>query len=114
MLVVGELGDLLNLGGSTGKSIEDSSNVGSLLHGDDSELILFVNPDKEGLVVVVEDSSARWPVTVESASLKEAVSLPKIKLPVNTLKSSLKIRQNWSKFICGILINQINFSQRLG
>jgi hypothetical protein len=38
-------------------------------------LILFVNPDKESLVVVVEDTSARWPVSVETASLEETVTL---------------------------------------
>jgi len=46
------------------------------LHGDDSELILLVDPDQESLGVVVEDTSARWPVSVEVASLKESVTLP--------------------------------------
>jgi hypothetical protein len=48
------------------------------LHGDDSELILFVNPDKEGLFFVVENTSAVGPVTIEASNFEETVSLPKL------------------------------------
>ena len=78
MVVVGELGNLLDTGSGTAESLEDLTDVSSLLHGDDSELILLVDPDKESLGIVVEDSSARWPVTVKSAGLEVFVSLPKI------------------------------------
>jgi hypothetical protein len=39
-------------------------------------LIFLVDPDKEGLVVVVEDTSAFGPFAVKTASLQESVSLP--------------------------------------
>jgi hypothetical protein len=76
MLVVGELAHGLDVSGSSAESIEDLEDTGSWLHGDDSELILFVDPDEESLGVVVEDTSAGWPVSVKVASLKESVSLP--------------------------------------
>jgi hypothetical protein len=38
-------------------------------------LILFVHPHEESLGIVVEDTTARGPVTVEAASLEEAVTL---------------------------------------
>ena len=76
VVVVGELSDCLDSGSSTGKTIEDSMDVSAWLHRDDSELILLIDPDKEGLVIVVENSSARWPVTVKSASFEEAVTFP--------------------------------------
>ena len=76
MLVVGELGLLLNLGSSDGESLEDLTDVGALLHGDDTELVLLVDPDEESLGVVVEDTTALGPVAVETASLKETVTLP--------------------------------------
>jgi len=50
-------------------------NVSTILHGDDSELIFFVDPDEEGLVIVVVDTSTRWPVSVEIASGKESITL---------------------------------------
>ena len=79
MGVVGELGNFFNVRGGTGKSLEDLTDVSTLLHGDDSELILFVDPHEESLGVIKEDTSARWPVTVKTASCKVLVSLPNIK-----------------------------------
>ena len=79
MIGMGELGDFLDSGGGTGKTIKDCSDITTRLHGDYSEMILFIDPDEEGLIVVVEDSSARWPVTVQTASGKVLVSLSKLR-----------------------------------
>ena len=70
-----ECSDALNVGCSLGESSEDSTDIGTLLHGDDSELVFLVDPDEEGLLVVVEDASAFWPVSVEVAGIEEAVTL---------------------------------------
>ena len=88
MLVVGELADGFNVSGSSAESVEDLEDTSSLLHGDDSELILLIDPDEESLGVVVEDTSARWPVSVEVASSKESVSLPifNLKVRINFIK----------------------------
>ena len=77
MLIMGKF-DVsgLKMSNCSAESVEDFDNAGILLHGDDSELILLVDPDQESLGVVVEDTSARWPVSVEVASLKESVTLP--------------------------------------
>ena len=80
MLVVSELGNSLDVGGGTGESLENGTNVSTLLHGNDSELIFFVNPHEEGLVVVVENTSVLGPVTVESAGLEETIAVPKNKI----------------------------------
>ena len=76
VVVVGELASLLDLVDSSAESVEDLTDISTVLHGDDSELILLVHPDKESLGIVMEDTSSRWPVTVESTSLKESVSNP--------------------------------------
>ena len=68
VVVVGELEVLLNLGGSSLKSAEDSLDVGTWLHRDDSKLVLLVDPDQECLLIIVEDASARWPVSVQVGS----------------------------------------------
>jgi hypothetical protein len=75
MFVMGELSNSFNMGASLGKSGEDSSDISTILHGDDSELIFFVNPDKEGLLIVMEDTSAFRPFSVEITSFQESVSL---------------------------------------
>ncbi len=83
MLVVSETGDRLDLGGGSGETLEDGTDVSTLLHGDDTERILFVDPDEEGLGIVVEDTSASWPVTVKATSLKETVTLPILKRQIS-------------------------------
>ena len=67
MCVVLELGDGLNLGGGDGETLEDLADVGALLHGNNSEMVLLVNPDQEGLVVVVEDTSCLRPISLKSS-----------------------------------------------
>jgi len=74
VLVVGELSLGLNDVGGISESLEDSLDIGTLLHGDDSKLILLVNPDEEVLGGVVEDTSSFWPVSLESSGFKEFVS----------------------------------------
>ena len=76
MVVVGELADGLDVRGSSAESVEGLSDTSSLLHGDDSELILLIDPDEESLGIVMEDTSAGWPLSVAVASFKESVSLP--------------------------------------
>lgn len=51
------------------ESFKDALDIGSWLHGDDSKLVLFIDPDQESLLFVVEDASAVGPVIVESTSL---------------------------------------------
>lgn len=75
MVVMGELGNTFELVDSAAKSVKDALNVCTWLHGDDSELILLIDPHEEGLVVVVEDTSAVGPVTVQVASIQETISL---------------------------------------
>jgi hypothetical protein len=76
VLVVGELALGLDGGGTSAESVEDLGDVSTLLHGDDSKLILFVDPDEESLSFVVEDTSSVWPLSVEVACLEESISLP--------------------------------------
>ena len=76
MAIVSEFADLLDLGGGSAESVEDFLDTSSLLHRDDSKLIFFVDPDEESLGIIVEDTSTRWPVSVQVACFKESVSFP--------------------------------------
>ena len=66
--------DLFNICCCSGESCEYSTDVSPRLHGDDSELVFFVDPNKEGLLVVVEDTSSLGPVSVQATGIKESIS----------------------------------------
>ena len=70
VVVVSELSLPLNASNTSGKSLEDLTDVRARLHGDDSELIFLVDPHKEGLVLVVEDTSSLGPFSLEEGRLK--------------------------------------------
>ena len=62
------------MSGSLGKSSEDSTDIGTLLHRDNPKLVFLVDPDQESLLIVVEDASAFRPVSVEATGIKEPVT----------------------------------------
>lgn len=57
----------LEMGNGFAESFENFEDSRVLLHRNNSELILLVNPDKECLGIVMEDTSTRWPVSVKVA-----------------------------------------------
>ena len=79
VVVMGETGMGFDNGSGSCETIEDGSDVSTLLHGDDTELILLIDPDEECLGIVVEDTTASGPVTVETASSEETISFPELK-----------------------------------
>ena len=83
MVVVSKLADFLDFGSSPAESIEDLFDSGSLLHGDDSKLVFFVHPYKESLGCIMENSSSRWPVSVQTTCLEESISLFEEEVVIN-------------------------------
>jgi len=68
-----------------GKSFKDSSDISTLLHGDDTELIFLVDPDQEGLLVVVEDTTTLGPVTLHTGNGQVSVSRNKEEVVIDKL-----------------------------
>jgi len=76
MVVVHEVGtvggeDLLDTFSGIAESLEDGVDVSSLLHGDNSGVILLVNPDEEVFGLVVEDTTGVGPVATTSRGEEE-------------------------------------------
>ena len=69
-------------------------DIATLLHGDDSELILLVDPDKEGLGSVVEDTTALWPVTLHTSDLQVGVTRHEEEVIVNELLTDLLVHSS--------------------
>lgn len=55
----------------TNESVQNLSDIASLLHADDSEMVLLVDPDQEGLVLVVVDATPGWPVAARIRLFQE-------------------------------------------
>lgn len=89
--VVLELNFLLDGASASNKTLEHLEERRSLLHGNDTQVILFVDPHKEGLVVVVVNTTALGPVAIEIAGLEEAVTLLEQEVIVNELLLDISI-----------------------
>lgn len=85
MAVLSELGLLLNLVCGGGKSLEHLTNIRAVLHGDDAKLILFVNPDQKGLVVIVENTTSLGPFAFEQSGLQVLVASLEQEMILNQL-----------------------------
>lgn len=85
MIVVQELGLLLDNFASTIEPFEDSVDISSLLHRNNAELIFFIDPNKESLVLIVVDSATYGPVLVQTASIKEPITLLEEEVVFNKL-----------------------------
>jgi len=76
---------------ATGQSLEDTLDVTALLHGDDTGLILLVDPDQEGLGLVVEDATALGPVTLHTSDLQVGVTRHEEEVVVDELLTDLLV-----------------------
>merc|ERR1712110_62262 len=79
---------------TSGQSFENTLDITSLLHGNDSELILFINPDKECFGFVVEDSTAFWPVTFHTSYLQVWITRHEEEVVINQLLSDFFIHSS--------------------
>merc|ERR1712012_716686 len=57
-----------------GQSAEHFPDISTLLHRDNTELVLLVDPDKEGLLGVVEDTTSLGPVALHASNSKVSVA----------------------------------------
>ena len=65
---------LVQLVHRTAQPTEHRPDVAALLHADDAEVVLLVQPHKESLVLVVEDATTLRPLLIHSSCFEEAVS----------------------------------------
>jgi len=90
---------------ATCQSSEDALDVTTLLHGDDAELILLIDPDKEGLGVVVEDATALGPVALHTGNLQVGVTRHEEEMVIDQLLADLLVHASQSV----VVASQITF-----
>jgi hypothetical protein len=74
---MGKFGYLLDVSACSAQSIKYSFKISAILHRNNSQLIFFVNPHEECLVLIMENTSSIGPVSVQADCLEESVSLLK-------------------------------------
>merc|ERR1719398_593592 len=84
-----------------GQSAEHFPDISSLLHGDDAELILLVDPDEEGLLCVVEDATTLRPVTLHTSNGQVPVSGDEEEVVVNELLADLLVHASQRVVVSG-------------
>jgi len=68
-----------------GETLENTLDITTLLHGDDTELILLIDPDQESLGGIVEDTTALGPVTLHTGNLQVGVTRDEEEMVINKL-----------------------------
>ena len=96
---MGKSCDFFDMGTGSRETVKDCLQISSILHRDDSQLVFFVYPHEEGFVFVVEDTSSVRPVSIETYSFKESISLLEQKMILNQL-FSLLLSQFVKRIIC--------------
>merc|ERR1711963_487399 len=90
-----------------GEPGEDFFHISSLLHGDDAELVLFVHPDKESLVLVMEDTTTLRPVTLHASNGKVPVARDEEEVVVNELLANLLVHSSQRVVVAGKIRGEV-------
>jgi len=76
---------------ATSKTLENRQDITTILHGNDTELIFLIDPDQEGLGIIVEDATALRPVTLHTSNLQVGVTRHEEEVIVNQLLANLLV-----------------------
>jgi len=90
-----------------GEPLEDTLDISTLLHGDDSELILLVDPDKECLLSVVEDTTTLGPVSLHTGNSQVPISGDKQEVVVDQLLAHLLVHASQGVVITGQVFGEV-------
>lgn len=71
---------------TTNETVENGANIAAFLHGNETQVIFLIDPDKEGLVVVVEDSTSLGPEVAGVGVLQMAIAFFELKLEKITIQ----------------------------
>ena len=94
---------------AAGKALEDSLDVTALLHGDDAELVLLIDPDKEGLGLIVEDATALGPVALHAGHLQIGVSRHEEEVVIDQLLADLLVHASQGV----VLASEVTYEEKV-
>ena len=77
-----------------GEPLENALHVSALLHGDDPQLVLLVDPDQISLILVVEDPATLRPVSLHTGGLEILVAGHEEEMIIHQLLSDSLVLNN--------------------
>merc|ERR1719391_341604 len=97
------------------QSVKHLLDISALLHGDDPQLVLLVDPGQESLVLVVENSTTFRPVPLHASNLEVRITRHEQEMIINQLLSDLlthsserEVRSGEVSFkVCKCLLHQV-------
>jgi len=90
---------VLNSLDTKSKTLKHSLNIATILHGNDTELILFIDPDQESLGSIVEDTTTLRPVSLHTSNSQISVTRNKEEMVINKLLTDrLRHASQWVVF----------------
>merc|ERR1712142_764592 len=92
---------------ASGEPLEDALDVTSLLHGDDAELILLVDPDQESFGGVVENATALGPVTLHASDLQVGVTGHEEEMVIDQLLAHLLVHASQAVVVAGQVTSEL-------
>jgi len=92
------------------ETLEDGQDVTTALHGDDTELILLIDPDQEGLAVVVEDATALGPIALHAGDLQVGISGHEEEVVVDELLADLLIHASQGVVVASKITGELGES----
>lgn len=92
---------------TAGEALKDSPDVTTALHGDDPELILFIDPDEEGLLSVVEDTTTLGPVALHTGYRKVGITRHEEEVIVNELLADLLVHASQGVVVTGQVTGEL-------
>jgi len=95
---------------SSAEPFKDTLDITTHLHGDDAKLILFIDPDKEGFGIIMEDTSALWPVTFHSSHSEITIARHKEEVIINELLANILLHSSQRIVVTGEISSQIGKS----
>ena len=90
-----------------GEPCEDLLHITALLHGDDTELVLLIDPGQEGLVLVVEDSATLGPVALHASDLQVGVARNKEEVVIDQLLADFFIHSSQGEVGAGKVSREV-------
>merc|ERR1711962_187795 len=90
------------------ETVEDATDVTALLHGNDTKLILLVDPGEEGLGGIVEDATALGPVALHSGGDQVFVAGHEKEVVVDQLQSVLLVHAQEGEVLAGQLPGELS------